>query len=195
MSSRKIWVAGLLLAAVAPAPVVRAQVPGAAVAPGGGSTAANAALAAAGAGGATPAAAAPAAAAQPQTLFGFLGLSSNNIHACITKLCSSQLGQMANSMITGPIGGVSGGLIPPLCPPAPCPVRLQPCRTRHLAVPKPRPRRSKPARQTPKLASRLWSIWEPSTARAGKRPRRRSSMPSGPTRTNASDSQLRVRAQ
>jgi hypothetical protein len=124
MSSRKTWVAGLLIVVVAPAPVVWAQTPTAAAAPGGASNAATAALAAAGTGGATPAAAAPATAAAPQTLFGFFGLSSANIHACITKLCNTQLGQMANSMITGPLGGVSGGLIPPLCPPAPTPGQI-----------------------------------------------------------------------
>lgn len=124
MSSRKTWVAGLLLVAVAPGPRVWAQIPGAAATPGGASNATNAALAAAGAGGATPAAAAPATAAAPQTLFGFLGLSSANIHACITKLCGTPLGQMANSLVTGPLGGVSGGLIPPLCPPAPTPGQI-----------------------------------------------------------------------
>ena len=64
------------------------------------------------------AAAAPAAAA-PRTLWSFLGLSSSNLHACIDKLCASQFGQMLNSMATGPVAGVSGGFIPPLCPPAP----------------------------------------------------------------------------
>ena len=66
----------------------------------------------------------PAAAAAPQTLWGFFGLSSANIHACIAKLCNTQLGQMANNLITGPVGSISGGFIPPLCPPAPTPAQI-----------------------------------------------------------------------
>jgi len=31
---------------------------------------------------------------------------------------------MANNLVTGPLGGVSGGLIPPLCPPAPTPGQI-----------------------------------------------------------------------
>ncbi|MFO0890558.1 MAG: hypothetical protein U0790_15620 [Isosphaeraceae bacterium] len=73
---------------------------------------------------ASPAAAAPAAAAAPRTIFGFFGLSSANIHACIQKLCRSQLGLMANNMLTGPVGAVSGGFIPPLCPVAPTPDQI-----------------------------------------------------------------------
>lgn|GEM_PF-1793689 len=122
MSSPKTWVAGLLVLALASSPQTRAQGSGAAAVPGGASTAAASGLGAAGGGAAAPAAAAPAAA--PQTLGGFFGLSSSNIHACITKLCSTQLGQMANSLVTGPMGAVSGGFIPPLCPPAPTPQQI-----------------------------------------------------------------------
>jgi len=46
------------------------------------------------------------------------------VHACIAKLCNTQLGQMANSLVTGPMGAVSGGFIPPLCPPAPTPQQI-----------------------------------------------------------------------
>src|SRR5271157_208518 len=122
MSSPKTWAAGLLVLALASSPQTRAQDAGAAAVPGGASTAAASGLGAAGGGAATPAAA-PAAAA-PQSLFGFFGLSSANIHACITKLCNTQLGQTANSLITGPMGAVSGGFIPPLCPPAPTPQQI-----------------------------------------------------------------------
>src|SRR5271157_5753119 len=115
MSSPKTWVAGLLVFAVASSPRVWAQIPAAGAPPGGASTAAATALGAAGGGAATPAAA-PAAAA-PQTIWGFFGLSGANVHACIAKLCNTQLGQMANSLVTGPVGAVSGGFIPPLCPP------------------------------------------------------------------------------
>jgi hypothetical protein len=51
------------------------------------------------------------------------GLSSANIHACIAKLCKSQIGQLANNFLAGPVGGISGGLIPPLCPP-PSPAQI-----------------------------------------------------------------------
>jgi hypothetical protein len=54
---------------------------------------------------------------------GFFGLSGSNIHACIAKLCGTQLGQMANNLVTGPVGAVSGGFIPPLCPVAPTPAQ------------------------------------------------------------------------
>jgi len=60
--------------------------------------------------------AAPAAA--PRSLWSSLGLSSSNIHACINKLCASQLGQMMNSMLL-PMGSLTGGVIPTLCPPNP----------------------------------------------------------------------------
>src|SRR5208337_4002925 len=108
MSSPKTWVAGLLVLALASSPRTRAQDAGAAAVPGGASTAAASGLGAAGGGAAAPAAAAPAAA--PQTLGGFFGLSSSNIHACITKLCNTQLGQMANSFVTGPMGRCREGL-------------------------------------------------------------------------------------
>src|SRR5208337_58519 len=117
MSSPKTWVAGLLVLALASSPQTRAQDAGAAAVPGGASTAAASGLGAAGGGAAAPAAA-------PQTLGGFFGLSSANIHACIAKLCNTQLGQMANSLVTGPVGAVSGGFIPPLCPPAPTPQQI-----------------------------------------------------------------------
>ncbi len=116
MSSRKTWVAGLFILALASAPPAWAQIPGVGAAPGGASGAASAGLGAAGATGlATPAAAAPA--ASPTTLWSFLGLSGSNMQACKAKLCNSQIGLMLNSMATGPVGAMTGGLIPPLCPP------------------------------------------------------------------------------
>src|SRR5271157_114787 len=122
MSSPKTWAAGLLVLALASSPQTRAQDAGAAAVPGGASTAAASGLGAAGGGAATPAAA-PAAAA-PQTIWGFFGLSGANVHACIAKLCNTQLGQMANILAIGPMGAVSGGFIPPLCPPAPTPQQI-----------------------------------------------------------------------
>ena len=119
MSSRKTWGASLLVLAVASSPKVWAQIPATGAAAGGAPSAATAGLGAAGTGAATPATA-----AAPQSLFGFFGLSSANIHACITKLCNTQLGQTANSLITGPVGSISGGFIPPLCPPAPTPAQI-----------------------------------------------------------------------
>ena len=121
MSLPKKWVAGLLILAAAPEARIWAQVPGGAL---GGVAAAPTAGSALGAGPAlaSPAAAAPAAAA-PRTIFGMFGLSSANIHACIAKLCNSQIGQLANNFLAGPVGGISGGLIPPLCPP-PSPAQI-----------------------------------------------------------------------
>ena len=123
MSLPKTWVAGLFLLAVAPETKVWAQVPGGAL--GAGAAAAPTAGSALGAGPAlaSPAAAAPAAAAAPRTIFGMFGLSSANIHACIAKLCKSQIGQWPTTFLPGPLGGVSGGLIPPLCPP-PSPAQI-----------------------------------------------------------------------
>jgi hypothetical protein len=60
-------------------------------------------------------AAAPAA---PSTIWSQLGLSSANIHACIAKLCQSQFGMLLNSGMK-PIGALSGGLLPSLCPSVP----------------------------------------------------------------------------
>src|SRR5271165_741591 len=122
MSLPKTWVAGLLILAAAPEARIWAQVPGGAL--GGGAAATPTAGSALGTGPAlaSPAAAAPAAAA-PRTIFGFFGLSSANIHACIAKLCNSQIGQLANNFLAGPVGGISGGLIPPLCPP-PSPAQI-----------------------------------------------------------------------
>src|SRR4051794_36929891 len=126
MSCRKTWTAGLIVLAVASSPKAKAQVPAAGAVPGGAANAAPAALGGAGAGAGlgAPAAAVPAAAAAPRTVWGMLGLSSANIHACIAKLCGTQLGQMANNMLTGPVGAVSGGFIPPLCPVAPSPAQI-----------------------------------------------------------------------
>src|SRR5207248_7281986 len=36
---------------------------------------------------------------------------------CKAHLCASQFGQMLNNLTGGPMAGVTGGFIPPLCPP------------------------------------------------------------------------------
>ena len=74
-----------------------------------------------------PAAAAPAAAAAaapPQaTLWGFLGLSKANCAACKDKICNSQLGVLLNGA-AAPASALTGGLIPPFCPPVPSAAEL-----------------------------------------------------------------------
>ena len=77
-----------------------------------------------GAGGALGAGTAVPAAAAPRTIWGFLGLSPASLQACRDKLLACQLGQMANSLLTGPVGAISGGMICPLCPPAPTPGQI-----------------------------------------------------------------------
>ena len=105
---RKRWVAGLLslCAFCSPAWAQLPSLPGA----GAGAGAGGAATSALGAGAGTPAAA-------PTTLWSRLGLSSSNLQACRDKLCSCQIGQMFNSLLSGPVGAISGGFICPLCPP------------------------------------------------------------------------------
>ena len=104
---RKRWVAGLLglVAFCSPA---WAQLPGAGAGAGGAATSALGA----GAGAGTPAAA-------PTTIWSRLGLSSSNLQACRDKICKCQIGQMFNSLLSGPVGAISGGFVCPLCPPAP----------------------------------------------------------------------------
>jgi hypothetical protein len=115
MTSRKAWTAGLVALAVW-SPALRAQVPG--VPPIGAAGGAGVASSALGAGGGLGGGLGGAAtAAQPTTLWSFLGLSGSNLQACKAKLCASQLGQMANSMVTGPLGAITGGFLPALCPP------------------------------------------------------------------------------
>ncbi|MGA7495116.1 MAG: hypothetical protein WBX00_00140, partial [Isosphaeraceae bacterium] len=113
---RKRWVAGLLslCAFCSPAWAQLPSLPGAGAGAGAGGAATSALGAGAGAG--TPA-------ASPTTLGGFLGLSSSNLQACRAKLCSCQIGQMLNSLLTGPVGALSGGFICPLCPP-PTPAQI-----------------------------------------------------------------------
>ena len=128
MSFRKTCAAGLLVGVLGSTPTVRAQVPGAptggAAPPVAGAPAAVPAVPVAAVPVAAAPAAVPAAAAAPRTLWGFLGLSKANIHACIAKLCGTQFGQMANNLATGPVGAVSGGFIPPLCPAVPSPAQI-----------------------------------------------------------------------
>ena len=104
MTSRRAWIAGLVgMALAAPAAVV--QVPALPSGAGAAAPGAASSVAAAGTGaGAGGGAVAVAQAAQPTTLWSFLGLSGSNLAACKAKLCASQLGQMANSLVTGPVG-------------------------------------------------------------------------------------------
>src|SRR5271157_4190992 len=112
---RKRWVAGLLglVAFCPPAWAQFSPLPGAGAGAGGAATSALGA----GAGAGTPAAA-------PTTIWSRLGLSSSNLQACRDKLCSCQIGQMFNSLLSGPVGAISGGFICPLCPPAPSPAQI-----------------------------------------------------------------------
>ena len=64
-----------------------------------------------------------AAVAPPRTLFGFLGITKANCAACRAALCQSQIGQMLNSGMT-PLSGLSGGLVPSLCPTTPTAAQL-----------------------------------------------------------------------
>jgi hypothetical protein len=114
MTSRKAWTAGLVALALWPT-ALRAQIPGVPPLPAAGG--AGAATSALGAGGGLGGLGGATTAAQPTTLWSFLGLSGSNLQACKAKLCASPLGQMANSMVTGPLGAVTGGFLPPLCPP------------------------------------------------------------------------------
>ena len=113
----KRWGAGLLslfvFAFCSPAWAQIPTLPGTGA--GAGAGAGGAATSALGAG--TPAAA-------PTTLWSRLGLSSSNLQACRDKLCSCQIGQMFNSLLSGPVGAISGGFICPLCPPAPSPAQI-----------------------------------------------------------------------
>src|SRR5271157_5924692 len=111
---RKRWVAGFL-GLVAFCPPAWAQIPSVPGA-GAGAGAGGGAASALGAGAGTPAAA-------PTTLWSRLGLSSSNLQACRDKLCSCQIGQMFNSLLSGPVGAVSGGFISHLCPP-PTPAQI-----------------------------------------------------------------------
>ena len=162
---RKRWVAGFL-GLVAFCPPAWAQIPslpGAGAGAGAGGAATSALGAGAGAG--TPAAA-------PTTLWSRLGLSSSNLQACRDKLCSCQIGQMFNSLLSGPVGAISGGFICPLCPPAPSPAQiaaLDKSRTVARKRQQPRSRRAKPM---PRHASRRSSISAPLTAIAIPRQRK-----------------------
>src|SRR5262249_1891840 len=65
-----------------------------------------------------PVAAPVAAPAQPQTLWGFLGLSKQNLMDCKMKFCASPFGQLVDNA-TLPLGAMSGGLITSCCPKVP----------------------------------------------------------------------------
>jgi hypothetical protein len=113
MRPRKAWFAGLVGVVLgSPATLWAQAVPEIPPLPAAGGLGGTGALG--GASGLTGAAGA----AQPQTLFGFLGLSKANCQACLSKICQSQFGQMLNSGLT-PISALAGGFIPPICPPVP----------------------------------------------------------------------------
>jgi len=118
MPARKAWIAGIVAVAFWPVGV-HAQVP--TVPSGAGAISSPAGASALGGVGGAGSAGLPAAAtaAQPSTIWSSLGLSSANLQACRAKICASQFGQMLNSMGTGPVAGLTGGFIPPICPPAP----------------------------------------------------------------------------
>jgi hypothetical protein len=112
---RRGWVAGFL-SLTAFSPPVWAQVPplsGTGIGSGPGGAAASALGAGAGA---PP--------ASPTTLWNFLGLSCGNLQAAKDKFCSCQIGQMFNSLLTGPVGALSGGFVSHLCPAAPTPGQI-----------------------------------------------------------------------
>src|SRR5271166_372100 len=114
---RKRWVAGLLsLFAFCSPAWAQIPVPGAGAGAGAGGGAAPPGGGGGGGGGGTPAAA-------PTTLWSRLGLSSSNLQACRDKFCSCQIGQMFNSLLSGPVGAISGGFVCPLCPP-PTPAQI-----------------------------------------------------------------------
>lgn len=131
MTPRQLWLAGCVgVAVVSTSPIVRAQTPSLPPLPGGLSGAGAEAAAGLGgvpglgAGGASAlTSAVPAAAAAPRTIFSFFGLSAANHAACKNAICQSQLGLMLNSMLT-PVSGLSGGIVPSLCPPAPTAAQL-----------------------------------------------------------------------
>ena len=132
MSCRKTWTAGLIVLAVASSPRAKAQVPAAGAVPGGAASGPRGpGWCWHGAGLGAPVAAVPVAAAAPGQFGECSGSQAQNIHACIAKLCGTQLGQMANNMLTGPVGAVSGGFIPPLCPVALALLRSPLSRARH----------------------------------------------------------------
>lgn len=108
MSFRAAWLVGLTVMAFGASPAL-AQIPGL---PGG-------------AGGAPPipggvpglpTAAAPSSLAVPGRT-GFCANLAACIQRCKAKFCASQFGMMSNSLMTGPIAGVTGGFLPSLCPP------------------------------------------------------------------------------
>jgi hypothetical protein len=112
MTPRKAWFAGLVGAALVSPPTLRAQAPELPPALGAGPAGAAAGGGLGGLGGG----AAPAGPVAPKTLCSIVKANCDCIKAC---LCSKPIGQLLNNGLTGPIGAVSGGLIPPLCPPVP----------------------------------------------------------------------------
>ena len=137
MTSRRAWIAGMVgMALASPAAIGVSRWPPSRAGP---EPPREESPPHSGAGGA---AAAPAgAAAAPQTLFGFFGLSKANLAACRDRLCASQIGQMANSLATGPVARFPGAssrrsvrrrpvpLRSPTCPAAPVERRRSPARS------------------------------------------------------------------
>lgn len=110
MAPRKAWISGLLGVALVTT-TARAQVP-----PPPGPVSPPAGIAAAATGGGPSAVAVASPAAAPRTLFSFFGISAENCAKCRDKLCQSQLGLLLNNAM-GPVSAISGGIIPPICPP------------------------------------------------------------------------------
>ncbi len=105
------WPCAVLIAATLTS-VVSGQVPG--TIPG--------AVPGAGVVGTAPVTAAP---STGMTLWQFLGCTPEAKARCKECLCRTPLGQMLNNMITGPMGAMTGGMIPPLCPTVPTNKQLQ----------------------------------------------------------------------
>ena len=117
MTPRKAWFAGLVGAAlVSPTALMAQDLPSAIPAPAAGAGAGLGGAAGAGLGGAATAAA-------PKTLLGFLGLSPASCAACKAHICASPIGQLINNGL-GPVGVLTGGLIPQLCPTTPTPAQI-----------------------------------------------------------------------
>ncbi len=115
MPSRKAWWAGLAIIAFGP-PALQAQIPSVPAAPGVGGLAGGASSAIPGAtSGLGSTGAVGSTAGQSGGFFSGLGQLCQK---CKAAFCASQFGQMAGSLVTGPMGAVTGGFLPSICPPA-----------------------------------------------------------------------------
>ena len=115
MTSRKAWTAGLVALAVW-SPALRAQVPG--MPPIGAAGGASAAGCGFGSGGGWAAVwAAPRRPPSRQRSGASSVCPAATCKLARPNFAPASLGQMANSMVTGPLGAVTGGFLPTLCPP------------------------------------------------------------------------------